>query len=91
MIMKRKLLLFALLLAGLTNVRAANGSLSIANIRNVVPGYSGSFDIVLTGSDNTYCAYQFNLALPEGLTYTGYTNGALLTNHTADVTDHTTT
>ena len=89
--MKKKLLLFVLLLAGLTNVHAQdNGTLTVANIKNVVPGYSGSFDIVLSGASVTYCAYQFNLAMPEGLTYTSYSNGALLTNHTADVTDHTT-
>ena len=89
--MKKKLLLFVLLFAGLTNAWAAdNGSLAIDNIRNVVPGYSGSFDIVLSGASVTYCGYQFNLAMPAGLTYTGYSNGALLTNHTANVTDHTT-
>ncbi len=84
--MMKKLLLFVMLLAGL-NAHADNGTISVTNIKNVVPGYTGSFDIVLSGSDNTYCAYQFDLTLPTGLTYSSYANGELINGHDATVTD----
>jgi flagellar hook-associated protein FlgK len=78
---KQLLLTLMLLLASLTGVYAGNGSLSISNIKNVVPGYSGSFDIVLTGSDVMYAAYQYDLTLPDGLTYTGYSDGPMISSH----------
>ena len=86
--MKRQLLLFALLLAGLTNVHADNGTLSIANVRNAVPGYTGSFDIVLSNSDLTYCAFQFDLTLPDGLTYSSYVDGAMINGHEIQTSNH---
>ena len=79
--MKKRLLLFAGLLAVLTRVQADDGTLSITNIRNVVPGQTGSFDIVINGSTNTYRDFQLDLTLPEGLSYNGYTAGALLNGH----------
>ena len=79
-----------LLLASLTGAYADNGSLSIQNIRNVVPGYSGSFDIVLTGSDVMYVGYEFSLTLPTGLTYTGYSNGSMINGHQATISGTTT-
>jgi len=80
-----------LLLASVTGVYAeGEGALSIQNIRNVIPNYSGSFDIVLSDADVTYCAFQFDIAMPAGLDYTTYVNGSLLSDHTVSVTDHTT-
>ena len=93
--MKKKLLLFVLLFAGLMSVRAqeaqerkADGALDIENIINVVPGYSvnGQFDVVLTNlntADNT--AFQFDIVLPAGFSYKGYEAGELLDGH--NVTD----
>lgn len=82
--MKRKLLLFALLLAGLTNVRAqqidAGAIVSIANIKNIVPGYTGSFDVVLNNTNSlTFIAFGMDITLPEGFTYVGCEKGELLT------------
>lgn len=80
-----------LLLASLTGVYAGNGTLSVSNIKSVVPGYNtGSLDIVLTGSDVQYAGYQFSLTLPEGLTYEGYSNGPLINGHTATISGTTT-
>ena len=87
MIMKRKLLLFVVMLACLTSAFAAdNGTLTVANIQNAVPGYRGSLDIVLT-SDNLYAGYQFDIKLPTGLTYDGYADGPLIDGHIATVSD----
>lgn len=80
--MKKKLLLFVVLLFGLTAVHAqGNGTLTVANIQNAVPGYRGSLDLVVT-SDNLYAAYQFDIKLPVGLTYDGYADGPLINGHT---------
>ena len=85
--MKKKLLLFVVMLTGLTSVWAQdNGTLTVANIRNAVPGYRGSLDIVLT-SDNLYAGYQFDIKLPTGLTYDGYADGPLIDGHIATVSD----
>ena len=86
--MKKKILLLFALIVSITGAYANNGTLSIQNIRNMIPGYSGSFDIVLSGSDNTYCAFNLNIVMPEGLNYDTYVNGALLSDHTANVTLH---
>ena len=82
--MKKKLILFALLLAGLTNVRAqqidAGAIVSIANIKNIVPGYTGSFDVVLNNTNSlTFIAFGMDITLPEGFTYVGCEKGELLT------------
>lgn len=87
--MKRKLLLFVVLLTGLTGVRAddAGSIVSIRNIKNVVRGYSGSFDIVLNENCSTYwVTLGLDVQLPEGFTYTGYTPGGLLTaSHASNI------
>ena len=82
--MKRKLLLFALLLAGLTSTWAAQidagGIVSIRNVRNIVPGYTGSFDVVLNNTNSrTFIAFGMDITLPEGFTYAGCAKGELLT------------
>ena len=74
-----------MLLAGLTSVYADNGVLSVTNVKNVVPGFRGSFDIVLSGSTVQYAGYQFKLTLPEGLTYSGYADGALINGHASTI------
>ena len=79
--MKKKLLLFVLLFAGLMSVKAADGTVSITNVRNAVPGYAGTFDVVLSGTDVTYTGFQFNITLPEGFTITDCEGGALMTDH----------
>lgn len=85
--MKKKILLLFALIASLTGAYAeGEGALSIANVKNVVPGYTGSFDIVLSGSTKTYAGYQFTLTLPTGLTYDHYSNGELIDGHTATIT-----
>lgn len=81
--MRRQLLLFALLLAGLTSAYATEATLSIANVQHAAPGYKGSFDIVLSGGDVRYSGYQFDLTLPDGLTYTSFEAGELLTGYSA--------
>ncbi|MBQ4387457.1 MAG: hypothetical protein II822_07635 [Prevotella sp.] len=90
--MKKKLLLFAWLLVAATCTYAADGTLSIGNVRNAVPGYTGSLDIVLSGSDKTYVAMQFDLTLPEGLTLSTpltscYAAGALINGHGILISD----
>ena len=90
--MKKKLLFLAWLLAVGASAYAADGTLSIDNVRNAVPGYTGSLDIVLRGSERTYVAMQFDLTLPDGLTLvtplTGcYANGALINGHSIQVSD----
>jgi len=82
--MKRKLLLFVLLLAGLTSTWAAQidagGIVSIRNVRNIVPGYTGSFDVVLNNTNSrTFIAFGMDITLPEGFTYAGCAKGELLT------------
>ena len=86
--MKKKLLLFAWLLVAATCAYAADGTLSIGNVRNAVPGYTGSFDIVLSGSDFQYKDFQFDIALPTGLTYDSYAAGALIDGHTIQTSSH---
>lgn len=78
--MKKKLLLFVLLFAGLMSVKAADGTLSV-NVRNAFPGKGGELDVVLSGTDVTYTGFQFNITLPAGFTITGYEKGALITDH----------
>lgn len=75
-----------LLLASVTGVSAADGTLSVQNFRNVIKGYSGSFDIVLSGSDVQYAGYQFSLTLPSGLTYSSYADGPMISTHSTTVT-----
>lgn len=90
--MKQKLLLFVVLLMGMS-ARAANGALSVANMTSVVPGTSGSFDIVLSGADVQYAGFQFDLTLPEKITLAtpitsaSFAKGALLTDHAVVVSD----
>lgn len=85
-IMKRKLLLFVVLLTGLTSTWAVdNGTLTVDNIRNAVPGYRGSFDLVLD-TENLYAGYQVDITLPAGLSYDGYSHGPLIDGHAAMVT-----
>lgn len=80
---RRKLLLLFVLLATLTGAYADdNGTLAIANVQNAVQGKTGSLDIVLSGSTRTYRDFQFDITLPEGLTYTVHSAGALLNGHT---------
>ena len=76
--MKKKLLFLVGLLAVMTSAQAADGTLCIANVTNLIPGQTGTLDIVISGSDNTYRDFQFDITLPTGLTYTGYTVGELI-------------
>ena len=86
--MKTKILLLcACLLAGTISVNADDGTLSIANVRSAVPGYSGSLDIVLSGATTTYRDFQFDLTLPEGLTFSGYAVGELIDGHSISTSD----
>ena len=76
---KKKIILFLVMLASVVGARADN-IVSIDNIRNVVPGYTGSFDIVLNESNSaTFVALGLDVQLPTGFTYTGYAKGTLLT------------
>ena len=86
--MKKNLLFFAWLLVAATCTYAADGTLSIGNVRNAVPGYKGSFDIVLSGSDFQYKDFQFDIALPTGLAYDSYAAGALIDGHTIETSSH---
>lgn len=80
--MKRHLLLFVMLLAGISQAFAdGDGTLSIGNVRNAVAGYTGSFDIILSGSSTTYRDFQLDITLPTKLTYKDYTAGSLLDGH----------
>ena len=91
--MKKKLLLFVWLLVAATCAYAADGALSVTNMRNVVPGYTGSFDVVLSGTDVQYAGFQFDLTLPEKISLVtpvataSYSNGELLTTHTVVISD----
>lgn len=85
--MKKKIVLLLAMLASMTTA-FADGIVSITNVQNAVPGYTGSFDIVLNESNTqTFRAYQLDLQLPEGLTYSSYTQGELLTTHQTTVSD----
>lgn len=84
---RRKLLLLFVLLATLTSAYADNGTLAIANVRNAVRGMTGSLDIVLSGSTRTYRDFQFDITLPDGLTYTGNSAGTLQYGHTIQISD----
>lgn len=70
-----------MLLAGLTSAHADNGTLSVSNVRNAVPGYTGSFDIVLSGAEVQYKDFQLDITFPEGLTYDSWAAGPLLDGH----------
>jgi hypothetical protein len=80
--MKKKLLLMFILLAGIVNMNADNGKLSIANVKNAVPGYIGSFDVVITGSTQRYCGVGFKITLPTNVTYSSHVAGNLIGEHT---------
>ncbi len=84
---RRKLLLLFVLLATLTSAYADNGTLAIANVRNAVRGMTGSLDIVLSGSTRTYRDFQFDITLPDGLTYTGNSAGTLQDGHSIHISD----
>lgn len=77
---RRELLLLLVLLATLTGAYADNGTLAIANVRNAVRGMTGSLDIVLSGP-TTYRDFQFDITLPDGLTYADCSAGTLLSGH----------
>lgn len=83
--MKKKLLLFVVLLANAMGVFAQeivyHDILQIQNVKNVVKGYTGSFDLVLTGNSETFTALAIDIQLPEGVTYSSYAKGPLLTDH----------
>jgi len=87
--MMRKLLLFFGFLALVTSARGADAGaiVSISNIKNIVPGYTGSFDVVLNSSSTEYyTTLGLDVQLPDGFTYTGYTAGALLTeSHASNI------
>jgi hypothetical protein len=87
--MMRKLLLFFGFLALVTSARGADAGaiVSISNIKNIVPGYSGSFDVVLNSSSTEYyTTLGLDVQLPDGFTYTVYTAGALLTeSHASNI------
>lgn len=76
-----------MLSAGIIQAFADSGTLGIANVQNAIPGMTGSFDIVLTGSGTTYRDFQFDITLPEGLTCTGYSAGELLNGHAIETSD----
>lgn len=78
---RRELLLLLVLLATLTGAYADNGTLAIANVRNAVPGMTGSLDIVLSDPATTYRDFQFDITLPDGLTYADCSAGTLLSGH----------
>ena len=93
--MNKKIVLLLTLLASITYAHA-DGFVSIENVRNAVPGYTGSFDIVLSTSNTETCqAYQLDVQLPEGFSFSGtatnfsdcYKQGALLTTHATTVSD----
>lgn len=85
--MKKRLLLFVTLLAWLSIARAAS-IVSVTNVRNVVPGYTGSFDIELnSGNTQLFCAYQFDMQLPDGLTFSSVQTGVLLDGHNAETSN----
>ena len=75
--MKQRLFFLAWLLALMTTAHAADGTLSVSNVKNAVPGYTGSLDIVLSGSDNIYEAFQFSIILPDGLSFVSVSAGEL--------------
>lgn len=85
--MKKKIVLLLTLLASMT-FAYADGIVSITNVNNAYAGYTGSFDIVLNESNTeSFRAYQFDLQLPEGLSYSSNSNGELLTTHQTTVSD----
>lgn len=86
--MKKKLLLLVMVLTGLTSAQAANGTLSVTNMKNVVPGYSGSFDVVLSGADVQYSGFQFDLTLPEGISFAdSFVKGGLLGTYSVVISE----
>ena len=52
-----------------------------------INGTGGSFAIVLSGTTTTYHDFQFDLTLPAGLTYSSYTAGELIDEHTITTSD----
>ena len=87
--MKQRLFFLAWLLALMTTAHAADAGaiVSISNAKNIVRGYTGSFDIVLnTTNSNLYTTLGLDVQLPEGFTYSGYVAGSLLTaSHVSNV------
>ena len=86
--MMRKLLLFFGLLVLVTGAHGADGTLNVMYVNNAVPGYTGSLEVVLSNCDRTYEAFQFDLTLPEGFTYTSYVGGNLLDGHQVSTSSH---
>lgn len=76
--MKKKLLLFVLIFIGLRIANAADGTLTVTNVRNAVPGYNGTLEVSLTGTDVQYANFQFNIKFPDGFTYESYTLGEMI-------------
>ena len=87
--MKQRLFFLAWLLALMTTAHAADAGaiVSISNAKNIVRGYTGSFDVVLnTTNTNLYTTLGLDVQLPEGFTYTGYAAGSLLTaSHASNI------
>lgn len=85
--MKKKLLLFVVLLANAMGVFAqtANGVLSV-NVMNAIEGYTGGrMDIVLNDPDHEWGGFQFDIKAPAGVTITGYEMGELFNGQTFSV------
>ena len=85
----KRLFFLSWLLAVLASAHAADAGaiVSISNVKNIVQGYTGSFDVVLnTTNTNLYTTLGLDVQLPEGFTYTGYAAGSLLTaSHVSNI------
>lgn len=80
--MKKKLLLFTLLLAGLTSAHArGEAGLTVSNIRNAVYGCTASFDVRYSATSYVR-DIQFDITLPNELSYLRYAPGDMLNGHT---------
>ena len=92
--MKKKLLLITSFLVAAISGFAADGTLSVTNVKNAVSGATGSLDIVLSGTDRQYVGFQFDLTLPDGLALTTpltscYDRGSMLTaTHAIVISEH---
>ena len=87
MLMKKIFLLFTLLLAGLTGTHAKGGSgLTVSNIRNAVLGCTASFDVRYSATSSIR-DIQFDIALPNELSYLRYAPGDMLNGHTVTASD----
>lgn len=87
--MRKRIAFFLALLFITAGAKAEGVIVSVKNDVNTVPGYKGSFDVVLKDAGGKqFGALEMKITLPDKLTYDSFKAGDLMSSHTPSVTDN---